>query len=94
MRDDAALVLTIFYGNSTGPIPSNELTIGTSNYIDGEGVERDIRGFTEGGYRFVLYDGTGKPCAELDYASYAEAEAGWKKLVEALKSVPTVKGLR
>jgi hypothetical protein len=47
----------------------------------------------EGGYLFVLYDDKGKPCVEFGYASYEEAEAGWEKLLEALKSAATVKGL-
>jgi hypothetical protein len=45
-----------------------------------------VQSTEEGGYRFVL-------CVEFDYASYAEAEAGRKKLLEALKSAATVKHL-
>jgi hypothetical protein len=46
-----------------------------------------------GGYLFVLYDDKGKPCVEFGYASYGDAEVGREKLLEALKSVATVKGL-
>ena len=41
----------------------------------------------------MLYDDKEKPCVEFGYASYEEAEAGWEKLLEALKGVATVKGL-
>jgi hypothetical protein len=45
----------------------------------------------EGGHGFVLYDDKGKPCVEFAFASYEDAEVGREKLIEALKSVVTVK---
>ena len=52
-----------------------------------------VQPIEEGGYGLVLYDDKEKPCVEFGYASYEEAEAGWEKLLEALKGVATVKGL-
>ena len=59
-----------------------------------EGIEITQAHHPQISYRFVLNDGKGEPCAEFGYASYVEAEAGRGKILEAFKSVATVRGLR